>query len=1762
MEQSKSKEEGELSSSDDDECPAYSAVQATSTVASPVLSIPVSSADKNAQGIQGKANFGNKLARSVQSQTSIQTDNQKSAEKNQAPFKSVNHQWVAHPGANNNLVISFSDDDSGSELENDKQKKAINSKSNTIGVDGNRRPRTSFLAKSNNLRQTATNVNKVMPKKSSLNPTFISSMTKVNGGVNSRGLGPSPMEQGFRARNIYSLNKNLASQERGCDPGVGFKNTKLQDLRQQIALRESELKLKAAQQNKESFPSRGDINAMNLGNDAAIKCKLTSADVGQLEPKEPDKKRLKASGSCSAQPASGVLKENFSAKSTLSSKEPVLEVSSLLYRTKTAKSTLSSKEPVLEDSSLLYRTKVDCSPKIVPTSEMESSTVEWLKQHDRQINISPKNTHCAVKEAAGADTKHKCNQSERSSRLVDPCSTIKQTESVANMTANNLPTNIIIKELCNPVKIGGHQTPISFLDEAAAGDHKLSSGDRTLEPSFNSMYQASLSNPAFCNWLDTVNVSGHNDTDLHELAEMEESLDKELEEAQEHRRTCEIEERNALKAYRKAQRALVEANARCTSLYRKRELCSAHFRSLIMTDSSLMWSSGRHELVGIELDSSNNLTRNVGLKSMSDRKMRSNYDGINLHGYDSNLQCLNDDHLATSYQRVNGQNLGSEPCSEPDGSTSEPLARISNNATNRASSPSNDPNISADEDEETFPMDHEPSLPNFKYQQKEQYYEGRPKDPNNNLNKPSSTDDFQDSLLLEEALRSKLFARLGMRTSSKTSSPCNNVKPAIDQGAEDDGASDKTQMSNSSFPLTEAEKDQQAELRDDDRSERSFSKAPIQIQNQCHDEKSPLKIHSSAVSDNGGFLTRARQSTPSVIFSPPLILGNAFSHMKVNSSITSLELNHQNHACVVHSDREPYANSDDIQYSNIIGNSMQATVRDSCGPEMGSYTCNRAVDPFWPLCMYELRGKCNNDECPWQHVKNISNGHVTQHQQNDSNTEDCQAGLTLHQQNGTKFFSKCHDVLTAPIYLVGLDILKTDPYIYESLVARNSGQCWRKCFSTTLALSSLFQKDLPEAELFLHGSDGRIEVRGNGSRQSSYFQSRNGITNQLKQAVVNNTQSLETALLILNQEVNREEGIKKALYVLSRALEADPTSEILWTVYLLICYSHTKLVEKDDMFSIAVKSNERSYGLWLMCINSRIRLDDRLATYDAALMALCRHSSVSNSFEMHSSACILDLFLQMMDCLCMSGNVGKALQRIYGLLPSAMSSDESHSPLLSDILTCLTISDKYIFWICCVYLVIYRKLPDAIAKGFECEKELLSIEWTSVPLVDDEKKRAIKLVEFAVDSVQACVNEGLHKSEINLKLAQHFALCHIRCMVALDGLECFRNMLDKYIKLFPSCLELILISARAQKHDCEDSSFLGFEEALSHWPKEVPGIQCIWNQYAEYALQNGRPEFAKELLVLWFRSVWKVKYPQYEFLGATNVDISHGSFESALTSSVDHSVSHLNQMDLMFGLINLSLHKLLQNEHIEAQLAIDRALKFAAPENFKHCMREHAIFLHNDELQLKGEASLSWQLKILNGYVNDARAFPVSVPLTRHFMDNIEKPRVCQLITNLLSPISSDYSLVNSVLEVWYGPSLLPQKFSKPKDLVDFVEAILDIVPSNYPLAFSVCKLLSRDYSSGDVSSASILFWASSTLVNAIFHAIPIAPEYAWVEAAGILGNTTGMEAISVRFYKRALSIYPFSVKLWKCFYNLSNTTGDMNSVVEAAREKGIDIDL
>lgn len=130
--------------------------------------------------------------------------------------------------------------------------------------------------------------------------------------------------------------------------------------------------------------------------------------------------------------------------------------------------------------------------------------------------------------------------------------------------------------------------------------------------------------------------------------------------------------------------------------------------------------------------------------------MQAQFKVFNQVGCNANVQYADGAHPNTSYERVLGvyprQNLGSEPSSGPDSS--------------------NDPSTSSDEDEETCQL----VQSNLEYCGKGNSMQ-RENDPCG-LSKSdisNSNNSCQDPLLLEASLRSELFARLGMRPSSRNS---------------------------------------------------------------------------------------------------------------------------------------------------------------------------------------------------------------------------------------------------------------------------------------------------------------------------------------------------------------------------------------------------------------------------------------------------------------------------------------------------------------------------------------------------------------------------------------------------------------------------------------------------------------------------------------------------------------------------------------------------------------------------------------------------------------------------------------------------------------------------------------------------------------------------------------------------------------------------------------------------------------------------------
>ncbi|KAL0740166.1 hypothetical protein Bca4012_081679 [Brassica carinata] len=1589
------KEEGELSTSDDDVQPMQTSTRAPPPLTEHVSLVP--SANTNIQRRLQAGKAGSLIKPAVATTSSKATHTAGRIVKKPAVSAAPVHgKKLPLRGDDNNLVIDFSDEDSGSESDSKGRKETPKIQPKGT-VTGNRNPSTLVQTKLKGPRQID---NRVVTKKAPSTSTFSHAATsKVSNLALPKGI----------KKNSHTYERKVSKDTQRPEQIVDPNSNKLQELelRQKIAQRELDQKLKALQTKKDA------VNPKVSQTRSLI---MVSGNGKQLEPNEPVKKRLKVNGNDTSQP---VIDNRVPASTAAPMKAPAI------------------------GKSLLSGINANASCKHIGSNSGETAS-PVVSQH-----IVQGNTSSSVIQKSGSKANHsegvRCGQPDLPVQL-----TSRELETMKNVDSN----------------LSSDQLP------------KIINGN----------HQPSLDNSGFWNIPGNTSAPRHSELDMQYLTNLEESLDRDLEEAQERKRLCEVEERNALKVYRKAQRSLIEANAKCAELYSKRETLSAHYGSLIVRDTRLLWPS--HELPETGFRFFSNSAENIDLATKTDIPQHTQLETNPIYNNEyGGIQSL--------HRPRSGQNLGSEPCSDLDASTSDGLPYSDKQTASRLCSPSSDAHIVPDD--ESVPVGHDTAEGNL----------------GNQAENLEQTQGNQNSLLLEASLRSKLFERLSMREESRGGT-CANGETVVDRGDENDVASERTQRDGSS-PVSEKIQHNDSKEPEANKLQESPSEPPV--------ERSTIKENFGSSVDMESHETAPEDDLLLSVASAGPLFRSTINHLKVpGSSITTLGTE----STLENRSYSPY--SDVRKRSSLTRTPVYERKIDL-------YTPNLKMDPFRPLCMYELRGRCNNDECSWQHFKDFADDSL--HPSQDDHADGNVASRLHEKQHCCTRGSQIFDVVHSPTYLVCLDTMKVDSWSYESLLAQRHGQIWGKHFSVCLASSNLLYKNIPARE-----NEGRIEVLGNPRTHSSYLRIKHSLMNLLNQGSDAAVESVEMALTIFCREIDHSEGLIQALSVLSRGLEGDPASEILWIVYLLIYYSHERSDGKD-MLSLGVDMCSGSYVIWLMYINSREQLNDQLSAYDAALSALCNHAPGSMDRD-HASACILDLLLQMFNLMCISGNVSKAIQRISKLqAPAAVSEDPDFS-MMSQILTCLTYSDKCVFWICCVYLVIYRKLPDSVVQRFEMVKELVEIEWPSVDLVGDLKEMALSLFEKGMRSEELCVSDGSSENGMRERTAGLFALNHALFMIAVDELGKCRDIVKASVELYPACLELKLLAARMKRNESKETLSSGFEELLKQEPKDASGIQWIWNQYAEYALQGGRDDSARELMSRWYTSVW---------------DVSLCKRKTALaneeTEEEDESVAS-DHVDVMFGYLNLSLHNLLQSNWTGACSAIDQALKATPPDHFMHCLREHAVLQLINSLQATGEFPINLQLRLLNSYLDQASSLPVKEPLSWKFISNCaEKPRARKLISNLLAPVSFELLVVNTVLEAWHGPSLVPEKLSKQKELVDFVETILGLAPCNYPLALSVSKLLKKEEESG---SSGIHFWAGLNLVSAISCAMPVAPEYIWVEAGEILSNVNGFKTRAERFLSKAVSVYPMSVKLWRCYGSVARSIEEKRGVKieEEARKKGI----
>ncbi|KAG6554363.1 hypothetical protein Mapa_004280 [Marchantia paleacea] len=884
-----------------------------------------------------------------------------------------------------------------------------------------------------------------------------------------------------------------------------------------------------------------------------------------------------------------------------------------------------------------------------------------------------------------------------------------------------------------------------------------------------------------------------------------------------------------------------------------------------------------------------------------------------------------------------------------------------------------------------------------------------------------------------------------------------------------------------------------------------------------------------------------------------------------------------------------------------------------------SSTWSHAINPHKPLCRFEHRGQCRNNNCPWQHAddytlspshvlsespkkesqkvvdlaENVDGIHSTWSKTGSSfgnslspNNPGAEGSDILQESGSSVFVSsskgvpwrKRHDYeISVPTYRIGYYTLKAEDPTGTRLGIPGIHRKGRTEIYHSFLLSSSIHRILPsDSPCLLDNAKSKLSVieasdaselpnwRYIGSPQDERV-----FKSSSRQGSKDVEMWLEMALNHIDFDIASEKpkARDEALCILSRGLETKQNSVTLWMAYSCLFHTRRDNPESDDMFQFAIQYIPGSYELWLLYINSRPELSSRMEAYERAIVALVENGNQLELLKEHTSACLLDIALQMLYCMCFSGSMQDALTWVDDLINDASTSDqkEFRRGSTSALLSYLTPHDACILWISCSYLSACGELPVVITRRLGCKHEFLyTLAWSTRASSEKVKcARVMKTLSTAASSGRGCLSlEDPHTPmfDMNNQSKEVLGVNYVQCLAFYEGLDSAARASKHLIDLYPTSVELVLLCARIEERRAGiDAGLKVFDEAVSRWPDDQPGIQRLWNQFAVHGLLWGGSTLVNKVLS---KSIPRsIQHPIARTVNLHSRSLTCESNVSTVrtnertgsrlqNASSDmwselrehyHSLLFISgrsegstsaqsryDEDSVYGLMNLALVEALSGDRAGSLSAINKAMKFAGLErDLKQCWKELA------GLQvLSADVKEQNLLRLLDRCKTESYMLSQLKPLSLKVIEELKRPHVRKFFVDLLGPMPTDHSVLNCILEICYGPSLLPSEvLHTTKGVFHFAEGILEAVPGNVEVALSLCKMVFQEGGSPRRKSLSSAMWASALLISSLQQSSPVAPEVYWVEAGVLLRHVTREESLE-EYYLHALVKYPFSAAL------------------------------
>ncbi|KAM8892948.1 zinc finger C3H1 domain-containing protein isoform 2-T2 [Spinachia spinachia] len=427
---------------------------------------------------------------------------------------------------------------------------------------------------------------------------------------------------------------------------------------------------------------------------------------------------------------------------------------------------------------------------------------------------------------------------------------------------------------------------------------------------------------------------------------------------------------------------------------------------------------------------------------------------------------------------------------------------------------------------------------------------------------------------------------------------------------------------------------------------------------------------------------------------------------------------------------------------------------------LSSVTYSNTIEARRSFCRFDLTGTCNDDECPWQHMRNctltgnqlfqdilsydlslIGCSEVSSDNDVRDSTEkylkklfgtnkdrmgvDQKAVLLVSKVNESKRhvppFTTCKDSRTWRPRSLAQNVLGPED---------NSGDESSAAHVTKGTHDGVSRTSLSAVDTCVTSEDKR------------YFVSETDDISNLETSVMESPRDtqlwLKLAFKYLNQDdTSAEECLEAALNTLSRALENNCENPEVWSHYLSLFSRRGSREEVQEMCEMAVE-HAPDYKVWWNYLKLEVSFEGKDYVCDRLLQFL-----VSEAVTDKLSFQLMEALLYRVQLNLFTGRMESALAILQGALKSA------HSRSIAEHLTA---GDRALLWLSYIHLTEFDRLPAGMLDPVESgPSRLVSRESFLLPwrTPQDVRSPLHILVALFRDAVHRC-SESLPPSQKTL----------------------------------------------------------------------------------------------------------------------------------------------------------------------------------------------------------------------------------------------------------------------------------------------------------------------------------------------------------------------------------------------------------------------------